>query len=503
MKVILLLLAMPLTVAAQDVAQAVGSITPADVSRRVHIIAHDSMGGRDTPSPGLDKTAAYIAREFQRLGLKPGGDSGSFLQRYAILRRQADTAATKLEVGGSKSARLRYGADFYSLAVMPERDVTGPVVVVSGPAAAADPLAGQTVTGSWVVVMVNAGQGRGGITADYATIEAATAAGAAGVILVSNRSNSDWQSRAGRAMLPNIAVAGGETSQGAVLELRDAAAAGALGINPAALRTATSRSFQRPAGVTLTFRGAYRVLSRASAPNTVGILEGSDPKLKNEYIVYSAHMDHVGTAGQSAGCRPLGADSICNGADDDASGTVAVIEAAEAFAQLKPRPKRSIIFLTVSGEEHGLWGSEYFAAHSPVPVSSLVANLNLDMVGRNWRDTIVAIGKEHSDLGTTLNRVTQAHPELNMKAIDDIWPDERFYFRSDHYNFARVGVPILFFFNGVHTDYHQVGDHPDKIDAEKEARIIKLVFYLGLEVANAAERPKWNPESRKQIVGTN
>ena len=497
-------LATPMVAAAQNVSAAIETITPADVSRRVHIIAHDSMGGRDTPSPGLDKTAAYIAREFQRLGLKPGGDSGSFLQRYAILRRQADTAAAKLEIRGSKSGRLRYGADYYTLAVMPEREVTGPVVVVSGPGDTTDLLAGQTVTGSWVVVMATAGgRGRGGITADYATIEAAAAAGAAGVILVSNRSNPDWQSRAGRALLPSIAVAGGETSQSAVLELRDTSARAALGIDPATLRRATSRKFERLVGVTLTFRGAYRVLSRASAPNTVGILEGSDPRLKNEYVVYSAHMDHVGTAGQSAGCRPLGADSICNGADDDASGTVAVVEAAEAFAQLRPRPKRSIIFLTVSGEEHGLWGSEYFAAHPPVPVSSLVANLNLDMVGRNWKDTIVAIGKEHSDLGATLNRVTQAHPELNMKAIDDIWPDERFYFRSDHYNFARVGVPVLFFFNGVHPDYHQVGDHPDKIDAEKEARIIKLVFYLGLEVANAAERPKWNPESRKQIVGTN
>jgi len=122
------------------------------------------------------------------------------------------------------------------------------------------------------------------------------------------------------------------------------------------------------------------------------------------------------------------------------------------------------------------------------------------MVGRNWKDTIVVIGKEHSNLGATLNRVARAHPELRMTPIDDIWPQERFYFRSDHYNFARKGIPILFFFNGTHADYHQVGDSPDKIDAEKEARIVKLLFYLGLDVANAAERPKWNPESYKQIV---
>jgi len=132
-----------------------------------------------------------------------------------------------------------------------------------------------------------------------------------------------------------------------------------------------------------------------------------------------------------------------------------------------------------------------------------VANLNLDMVGRNWKDTIVVIGNEHSDLGATLDRIGTAHPELNMRPIDDLWPQENFYFRSDHYNFARNGVPILFFFNGTHADYHGPGDSPDKIDAEKASRIVKLVFYLGLDIANAAERPRWNPDSYKRIVTAN
>lgn len=148
-----------------------------------------------------------------------------------------------------------------------------------------------------------------------------------------------------------------------------------------------------------------------------------------------------------------------------------------------------------------MWGSEYFASHSPVPLAQLVANLNMDMIGRNWRDTIAVIGKEHSDLGATLARVNAAHPELGMQAIDDIWPNENFYFRSDHYNFARRGVPVLFFFNGTHKDYHQVSDSPDKVDAEKEARIVQLVYFLGMEIANASERPKWNEESRKKVMG--
>jgi Zn-dependent M28 family amino/carboxypeptidase len=122
------------------------------------------------------------------------------------------------------------------------------------------------------------------------------------------------------------------------------------------------------------------------------------------------------------------------------------------------------------------------------------------MIGRNWKDTIVVIGKEHSDLGTTLNRVTREHPELGMAAIDDIWPSENFYFRSDHYNFAKRGVPILFFFNGTHKDYHQASDSPEKIDAEKEARIVRLIYYVGQSVANAPDRPKWRTESFNRIV---
>jgi hypothetical protein len=135
-----------------------------------------------------------------------------------------------------------------------------------------------------------------------------------------------------------------------------------------------------------------------------------------------------------------------------------------------------------------------------VPIHQVVADLNIDMIGRNWPDTIVAIGKEHSDLGGTLDRVNRAHPELRMTAIDDIWPEERFYFRSDHFNFARKGVPILFFFNGVHPDYHQVTDSPDKINSEKEARILRLLFYLGQELGNAPQRPQWKPESYREIV---
>jgi Zn-dependent M28 family amino/carboxypeptidase len=222
-------------------------------------------------------------------------------------------------------------------------------------------------------------------------------------------------------------------------------------------------------------------------------------------VFFTGHMDHTGVVG-GGGCPASGADSICNGADDDASGTIGVVELARAFATLTPRPRRTLVFMTVSGEERGLWGSGYYANNPTVPLAQTVADLNMDMIGRyydnrpGWRDTIVVIGKQHSSLGEVANNVTRDHPELRMRLIDDIWPSENFYRRSDHINFARKGVPILFFFNGTHPDYHRATDSVDKLDAEKAARIVRMVFYVGLEVANATARPQWNPASRAQIV---
>jgi Zn-dependent M28 family amino/carboxypeptidase len=246
--------------------------------------------------------------------------------------------------------------------------------------------------------------------------------------------------------------------------------------------------------VRMTVTVGRRTIAEESAPNVVGILRGSDPVLRDEYIVYSAHMDHVGVG------RPVDGDSIFNGADDDASGTVAIIELAEAFASLPVRPRRSLIFMTVSGEEKGLFGSRWYSENPTCPLDRTVANVNIDMIGRNWRDTIVAIGKQESSLGPLVERIAAEHPELRMAVIDDPWPEESFFTRSDHYNFARKGVPILFFFSGTHADYHRPGDEAEKIDSEKMARIGRLIFYLGLEVANADERPQWDPNAYERVV---
>lgn len=230
------------------------------------------------------------------------------------------------------------------------------------------------------------------------------------------------------------------------------------------------------------------------APNVIGVLYGSDPVLRNEYVVFSAHMDHLGVGSQ------VNSDSIYNGADDNASGTSAIIEIAEAMSRTRFKPRRSMIFLLVSGEEGGLRGSKWFSDHPTVPIGSIVADFNIDMIGRNWRDKIVAIGRRESSLGVVVDSVARANPGLGLDVIDDPWPEQRFYIRSDHYNFARKGVPILFFFSGVHEDYHQVSDESHTIDFEKAARIARLVALTGWAVANADERPQWDPDAFARIV---
>ena len=501
---LLVLSLLAITTAAQaqmaaGIREAAGSITPEDIQRRVSIIADDSMMGRDTPSPGLEKTAQYVADQFRKFGLRPGGDNGTFFQRYAISQRRIAPGSSHVGflIGGkhvhaelARDARLAFGG-------APEKEIRAPAVLFGGVYTQAD--AEQLdVKGKAVVVVMDYSKPL--TPAVQHAIGSMLGRGAVGVVLLSNRDSATFAQRVTGQALVRVEVGGGGSAP--VVEVHERAITAALseaGVRPDEIRATAKPVVKQLPDLVVAFGLKDEVLQAASAPNTIGVIEGSDPKLRNEYIVYSAHMDHVGTSGGGQ-CQARGADSICNGADDDASGTVSVVELAEAFSRKGARPKRSIIFMTVSGEEKGLWGSGYFAEHPTVPMSQVVANLNLDMVGRNWRDTIVAIGKEHSDLGATLNRVVERHPDLNMVAIDDRWPEENFYFRSDHYNFARKGVPILFFFNGVHADYHQVSDSPDRIDAEKQARIVQLLFYLGLEIGNAADRPKWNPASYQKIV---
>ena len=234
----------------------------------------------------------------------------------------------------------------------------------------------------------------------------------------------------------------------------------------------------------------------------IGIIEGTDPKLKSEYVAIGAHYDHVGVRNNA----PEGTDRIFNGADDDGSGTTGVLQIAEAFAK-GPKPKRSLIFVWHCGEEKGLWGSEFFADHPTVPIDSIVTQLNIDMIGRSKKagdqdrrnadlsgpNGIYVIGSRmlSTELGKVSDSVNAGYLKLNFDFRYDA-PDDpnRFYYRSDHYNYAKKGIPIIFYFDGVHEDYHKPGDDPEKILYDKMCSISQLVFSTAWELANQPERIK-------------
>jgi hypothetical protein len=255
-----------------------------------------------------------------------------------------------------------------------------------------------------------------------------------------------------------------------------------------------------PAGENGTFYQRYPFRPRGNPavevsypPNVVAVVRGSDPRLRDEYVVLTAHFDHVGVG------RGVIGDSIYNGADDNASGTAALLEVAKAFSTLPDPPRRSVLFLHVSGEEHGLLGSRWFSDNPTVPIRQIVANINADMISRNAPDSIVVIGKNYSTLGEVVERAAARNPQLGLTVADDPWPQERFFYRSDHFNFARLEIPSLFFFSGVHEDYHRPSDTVDRIDPDKAARVARLIFHTAEAIANEPDRPRWDPAGLAEV----
>lgn len=460
-----------------NAAAAAATIDADDLRSRLGIIADDSMRGRATPSPELRKTAEYVAAQFESFGLRPG-NGDSWFQEYPLttLRAGPQSAHRVAITGPNDSWQLEFGTDYFVSYQARTAEGGGDLHVVTVGDEGAD-VSGKTV--AMRVTMNNLQQVFGGGLASMMEGEPAG-------ILLSLDVPDDFMARL-RGFLSSERMQVGEpaeTSVPVVFLVQSRL--------PAQLAAVLSGE-ESADGWSAQLR-TEAVVNTETAPNTIGILEGSDSELRDEFVMFTAHMDHIGVSSGVEG------DSINNGADDDGSGTVTVIELAQAFAALDMRPRRSLVFMTVSGEERGLLGSQWYTEHPTVPLEQTIASLNIDMIGRNWQDTIVAIGKEESSLGPLVESIAAAHPELNMEVIDDLWPEESFYTRSDHYNFARNGVPILFFFNGVHEDYHQESDEVDKIGYDKMARIGRLIFFLGLELANADERPIWDSDAYARIV---
>jgi hypothetical protein len=471
------------------------TITPADIRTRIEILAHDSMLGRDTPSPGLERAAGYVVGEFRRLGLRPAGEDGTYVQRFGVSRWAVDTSASSLELSarGARS-RVTFGSDVRVIGgEISGEPLGGDAILVGGPLTAAttrDPrLRGR--------IVLLAPDFERSLPSDLGDRVDEVAGAARAVIILSNRDTTTFSRRIDTSLEPRLTPDFREAEAGApVVEVR-ASALGSVAIVAALdlerLRALDSTVIREVRDVRIDLRIARRYLQRAMAPNLVAVLEGRDSRLRTEYVAISAHLDHIGV-------RRGGPDSIFNGADDNASGVGGLLELAEAFSRREARPARSLLFLVPSGEEKGLWGSAYWVRHPTVPLGDVVADLNMDLIGRNWVDSVIVTGPEMSSLGETLRRVTARHPELRMAPVADRWPQERIFYRSDHYNFALRGVPVLFFTSGTHTDYHQPTDAAERIDTEKASRLVRYIFHISDAVANEPGRPRWTPGSYERLV---
>ncbi len=475
------------------------TITPRDIYARVSFLASDALRGRDTPSPGLEAAAAYLASEYLRLGLEPGGENGTFYQRYPFGTWALDTASVHFGTvlpGMEDNRMLAYGTDFFTspAPLASGADMNHARLVFAGPLGA-EGLPPGDYRGAAPMVRVPGEYSRDWRAEVARARTDAREAGAVALVVVVDPAFPAERFRQlaadsrvpQRGMLPDdeIAVFYLTSAAGEALVARAGIPAARLGAAPGAPIPLD--------GVEAHFAATARSIAPQGAPNVVAVLPGSDPSLRNEYVVLSGHFDHVGVG------LPVDGDSIYNGADDDASGTAGILEVAEALASLAEAPRRSVVFLHVSGEEKGLVGSRWFTDHPTLPLERIVANVNVDMIGRNAPDSVVVIGKDYSSLGAVVNEVGSRHPELGLTVSDDLWPEERFFFRSDHFNFARKEIPALFFFTGVHEDYHRPSDEVEKLDVDKTSRVSQLIFYTVADIANAAERPKWDPAGLEAV----
>ena len=434
----------------------------------VEVLADDSLRGRATPSAGLDGAARYVASELGRLGLRPL--SGGELEQRYVVPTSGLGPGSFIELRGH---RLNLSEDMWIFRNGVRADVETLETVVAWGGDGDSVAGGGRLDGKLVVAL------------DEGAERTAIRSSPAAVLLVRPIASRDWERARANAPAqlvdPNqvprtsfpILIATPESVGDLMEEMADQVNSGGGVVELGAAR------------VDLRYDRSH------TAPNVVAVLRGSSAARRNEYIVVSAHMDHLGAAGDPFSmCNRSSGDMICNGADDNASGTSALLEVARMLSN-GPRPARSVMFLVVSGEERGLWGSEYFLNNLTIPTEQLVANLNIDMVGRNEADTIYGVGMEYSQLGDLALDIVNRRPEIGLVVAEDRWPGERFFFRSDHFNFAREGIPALFFFGGSHREYHRVTDHIDLVDMEKAARVARLVSAMATELANSSDRPEW------------
>jgi hypothetical protein len=513
-------------------------ITAEAMKEVLYVIASDEYAGRNTPSPELDKTAQFIADRLRKLKVKPAGDKGSYFQRIALTKTVIDREQSTARLG---ERQFKLGEDFLPVG-RTSGEADAPLVYAGYgwviKSRNVNPYEGIDVRDRVVVISGDGTTPPPGVTmqslkpGDWETpVSYAQKNGARALVLVPRNFDRRWRygtfpgSRAAYTVprLDNLTSddeeeadpADAAAPQGVVSVLPsramlDALFAGEQVDGPSVLRFAQAApGGEQPKAFALAPDKRLRLSVKLSTTeeftqNVVGVIEGRDSKLRREYVALGAHYDHVGTNG-ATGCRPAGADSICNGADDNASGTTGLLMMAEAFMK-GPRPRRSILFVWHTGEEKGLWGSEYYTRYPTVPLSQVVAQLNIDMIGRSRKegdaspanrgltgpDEIYVIGSRmmSTQLGELNEAVNREYLGLKFNYhYDEPNDPERLFTRSDHYNYAKRGIPIVFYFDGVHEDYHRPSDSADKIDYQKMQNITRTVFVLASELANAPARP--------------
>ena len=497
----------------RSVRAAADRISVDQLTRDIDYLASDALRGRDTFSPGLDSAAQFILRRLKKAGLKPSGDNGTYLQHFVLRREVVDTGAAYLEVGGH---RLRFGDFVLNWYVRPV-DATTPVVFVGRgfrvPSMHIDSYTGVDVKGKFVLAQLIPPNGisPGNPPDVQGPRVAAENLGAIATLLIATPSDlAQWnQGTSARQLWSRTQLEGAPVSGPAVgttIMLKPESARLLLGDS-----TMADRILNRPANGEFppSFRLSQNLTvhlpvttTHDTSYNIVAVIEGSDPKLKHEYVTIAAHLD--GALQQVV----LG-DSIFNAADDNASGSAGILAVAEQMMRA-PRPRRSVMFIWETGHEIGLFGSRAFVAKKIIPTDSIVTHINVDMIGSSEGplDTVErpGLGKPpipaqphevfvvgprvlSTGLDSLVERTNRSYLNMRLNHNEDRPESEFYYPRTDAVPFIERGVPTLDFFTGLEWRYHRSADEARYLDMNKVGEVSKTLMAVAWEIANAPQRP--------------
>ena len=497
----------------------------------LEFLASDALEGRDTGSRGHEIAAQYIAAQFKALNLEPAGDDGTYYQRIAFRRSTLVEGSAGMVVDtGDSLVELEYGEEFLTgpSSYTTESTVTAPVVFVGYGLVSEEfglnDYANVDVDGK--VVMMVSGRpeelpSEEGAHLNSSKTKFAAERGAVGIITLHTPMREEVRPFKVSAMYqraPRVTWLNPEGEPNVTYKnLQGSAYVDYRAAEPLFTNAAISmdevfaqlekgeqpKPFELNTKVTLSRKSAHEEIS---SPNVAAILPGSDPELRNEYVLYTAHSDHIGVT------QDLSQDDhINNGAMDNASGVSVLLETARMFVEAEEQPKRSILFLSVTAEERGLLGADYFAHYPTVPLQQIVANVNLDMpvLLYDFAD-IIAFGSTHSTLGES---VAEAAGQYGIELSEDPMPEQAIFTRSDHYPFVKKGVPAVFLMTGFTAKgededggkiwgeffaehYHRPSDQPSlPINYEAGVVFTNINFEIGKTIANDAQRPRWLPDS--------